>query len=307
MRIHAALSLACLAAVPACDATADCLLEDSIYEDADGREFLLEFGPASAQMANVTHTATIRHPRRGAIFEFNFSTGTALAQAFLSLRMGSAEPEEHRAHFFDKDLRSATWDDSAPPYAFVEGLGYADYYGNRDKGSRDVVLGNPMWTLARCRTSPTDIGADAAQTTPTRVLSSAEPVADGGLIAAYGFIRDLGAAGGQQYLRFDRVEWLSEDECRRRVNAGILNWNAEDCDNDVRIFNEDDEAVNFDVSDNVEIAYQYPRQTPRTLSWEALAGTWRARTPDTGDLWDGLWRLYRRDGMVERIEWVWLP
>lgn len=152
MKSFFAFSLICMLTLPAYVFGGNCLLENSVYEDADTHEFQLEFGPASGERAEVIHTVMIKHPKRGTIFEFNFSIGMGMAGAFLSPKEESGEAENHRIHFFDKELKSADWDEGAPPYAFIAGLGFADYYG-KDTGGREIILGDPMWKFARCRTS----------------------------------------------------------------------------------------------------------------------------------------------------------
>jgi hypothetical protein len=43
------------------------------------------------------------------------------------------------------------------------------------------------------------------------------------------------------------------------------------------------------------------------MSWDELSRIWRLRDEEARELWDGLWQIRRRDGLVERIEWVYLP
>jgi hypothetical protein len=151
----------------------ECLLENSVYADADQNEFQLEFGPASGKEADVTYTVMIRHPRRGIIFEFNLSFGMGLAGAFLSPKERREETENHRIHFFDEDLKSADWEEGAPPYAFIEGLGFADYYG-KDTGGREIILGDPVWKFARCRDFQPETTSGSGQIVPSQLLSGAE-------------------------------------------------------------------------------------------------------------------------------------
>lgn len=49
-----AFSLVCMLALPAYVIAGNCLLENSVYEDADSHEFQLEFGPASGEGAQVS-------------------------------------------------------------------------------------------------------------------------------------------------------------------------------------------------------------------------------------------------------------
>jgi hypothetical protein len=297
-----------LLALPVFAFGAGCPLADSIYEDADGNGFQLEFRPASGKAANVTHTAIIKHPKRGVLFEFNVSTASGFAETLLSPKNGKGGEEAHRIHFFGKNLESADWDESAPEYAFIEGLGYADYYGNQDKGGREVTLGNPMWKFTLCRKTSQEKAERPLQPSPEpKKLSSAEWIDDGGRIAAYGIIKSLGIKEGKPYLGIDYVEWLSEEECRRRIKAGTLKWDEDECEVEVRILNENPLIRSFSVSRDVEIICQYPDQPPKSLSWHNLTEIWRARTRDTEELREGLWKIERRDGVIERMEWVWLP
>ncbi|KJS02015.1 MAG: hypothetical protein VR65_06870 [Desulfobulbaceae bacterium BRH_c16a] len=48
------ISLVCMLALPAYVFAGNCLLENSVYEDADSHEFQLEFGPASGEGAQVS-------------------------------------------------------------------------------------------------------------------------------------------------------------------------------------------------------------------------------------------------------------
>lgn len=90
----------------------------------------------------------IKHPKRGTISEFNFSIGMGLAGAFLSPKEEGEEAENHRIHFFDKELKSADWDEGAPPYAFIAGLGFADYYTTaKTPAAVKLSLGTPCGNL----------------------------------------------------------------------------------------------------------------------------------------------------------------
>ncbi len=295
--------------LPAIAFGADCALKDSVYEDADGKGFQLEFGPASGASASVTHTAVLKHSKRGTVIELNFTVGPGSAQAFLSPRAEREGGKAHRIHFFGIDLRSADWVERAPEYLFVEGLGPEGYSSHRGKGGRDAVLGNPMWKLVRCRDFSMDQKVLPLQSTKPaeEQLSSAEWMTDDGRIAAYGYIRSLGVKDGKRFLKIDYVEWLSESECRRRVRAGALKWAEDECETEVRIMNENPHVRRFAVSTGVEITCQYPDQPVKLLSWEKFTGMWRTRAKETRELRDGLWKIERRDSVVERIEWVWLP
>ncbi len=307
MKTFFAFSLVCLLGLPAHVLSGECLLENSVYEDADHHEFQLEFGPASGKKADVTHTVMIKHPKRGIIFEFNLSFGMGFAGAFLSPKEEREETKNHRIHFFDEELKSADWEEGAPPYAFIEGLGFADYYG-KDTGGREFILGDPMWKFARCRTARPEQIIGSPQTGPTQQLSSAEWIAGGGHIAAYGNIKDLsGKDEGRRYLHIDYVEWLSEDDCRQRVKSGVLQWDIDECDLEVRILNENPQVRKFTVADDVRIIYHYPGQPARTMTWDRLTVFWQERAEDTRELWDGLWKIHRRDGVVEMMEWIYLP
>ncbi len=82
---------------------------------------------------------------------------SAVALAFGLLLPGGVSANEclleNSIYFFDKDLRSF-YGDSAAPYAFVEGLRYADYYGKGDRGSIEPALGTPIWKFPIAGYSP---------------------------------------------------------------------------------------------------------------------------------------------------------
>jgi len=96
-----------------------CLFEKSIYQDLDGGGFRLEFAPPKADEAPALHSATVTHPKRGTVFEFDFAYGMGYGQPVLRTRDrdgsdGSAF-DSLGIHFFDENLRSTDLDELAPP------------------------------------------------------------------------------------------------------------------------------------------------------------------------------------------------
>lgn len=138
--------LPAIAQEPTCDLTR------SVYQDADGQGFQLEFAPDLSGSAVTLATATLTHPDRGTIFEFS----VAQSQGYGAIGLvNSNNPEAvHGIYFFGSDLRRSSvliGRGNAPTYAFVEGLGSTDYYSNQNSGSRDIILGDVMWQLAYCK------------------------------------------------------------------------------------------------------------------------------------------------------------
>ena len=314
MKIHATVLLAILLTIPFSVLGDACPLEKSVYQDLDNKGFLLEFGPPYDNGVRNVHSATITHPKRGTVFEFNFMIGMGYAAPFLTLRGADGDlSKSFHLHFFDKNLRSMELDKFALPYAFIDGLGPADWYGvQADTTARKVPIGTPLWRFAHCRQSTNSPGANAANTRTGsgETLSSAESITSDGLITAYGEINDVGNKDGRRFLRIDYGEWISEKECKRRVNAGTLDLDEADCEVDsLRYVNQNPKLREFTVADDVQIAIPHPTpsRSNKMMSWEQFVKMERTRTEDMRELWDGLWKIYRRDKMVERIEWVYTP
>jgi hypothetical protein len=179
----------------------------------------------------------------------------------------------------------------------------------RVRGGRGMIPGNSMRELVLCRNSSPDKAVIPSP--PTKAardqLSNAEWMTDDGRVATYGYIKSLGVKDGKRALRIDYAEWLTEDECRRRVRSGTLKWAEDDCETEVRIVNDNPHVRNFTVSLGVEITCQYPDQPAKRLSWEQFTEIWHKRSKGTRELREGLWKIERRDNVVERIEWIWLP
>jgi len=292
-------------ALPVAVLAQGCPLERSAYKDMNGRGFVLEFAPAPGDSATVLYTVTIKHPKRGILFDFDFSYSQGIGESLLTPR-GGGNTEFHRIHFFDEKLKSFDAEFAAP-YAFVEGLGFADHYGKGELGSREPALGTPLWKFSQCKATQPDENSTETKSKEAGALSSAESVTDDGRIAAFGQIRDLGIKDGRRYLNIDYVEWLSREECERRVKSGALDPDEAECDLDFHIVNQNERIREFGVAEGVEIAIQRPSRFPETLSWDELSKIWRHREDDTRELWDGLWQIRRRDDKVERIEWFYTP
>lgn len=288
-----------------------CPLEKSVYQDMDNKGFLLEFGPPHYGIRNV-HSATITHSKRGTLFEFNLMFGMGYAAPFLTLRDADEElSKPFHLHFFDKNLRSMELDKSALPYAFIDGLGPADWYGvQADTTARKIPIGTPLWRFARCTASTNTAGAttENKQSGSTEKLSSAESIASDGQIAAYGDIKDVGNKEGRRFLSIDYGEWISEKECRRRVKAGKLDLDAAECEVDsLRYVNQNPKLREFTVADDVQIVILHPSRPTKMMSWNQFVKMERTRAEDTQELWDGLWKIYRRGKTIKRIEWTYTP
>ena len=143
----------------------------------------------------------------------------------------------------------------------------------------------------------------------TAPLASAERIDDDGSITAYGVITDLGIKEGKRFLRIDYVEWLSEEECERRVATGtVADLTDSDCSIDsLRVVNQNPRVREFSVADPVRIRVMRTPQRTETLSWDALTGIFRARAAERRELWDGLWEVHRRGPLIERIDWLYQP
>lgn len=295
-------------------AKADCSLDRGIYQDLDGNGFTLEFSDPSGEPSDALYAVAIRHPQRGVVFDFDFRYSNGYVEALLVARDEDENEAYHRLHFFDRDFTSIppAAGDFAPAYALAEGLGYADYYGTGDQGQREPALGTPMWRFARCKAAgekttavPTPAGQPTAAE-PGR-LSSAERREDDGRISAYGYVSDLRIKDGRWYLSIDYVEWLSQEECQRRVRAGVLDWDAAECEAEVRIVNTNPELRKFALGKSVAIIIKYPERPVSTLSPQKLSEVWHAPSDETAELREGLWQILRRGNVVERLEWVYVP
>jgi hypothetical protein len=288
-------------------AAADCPLATSRYTDMDGNGFVLAFSPASGDSVLDLYRVEISHPRRGVLFALDFRYSIGDAQPMLV--PGDRDSDEfHRIHFFDSALRCVEGD-SAAPYAVVEGLGSADYHGPGQMGSVEPPLGTPIWKLEGCDASDATGGETQPATPQASALSSAESRTEDGLVSAYGDITGIGVRNGRRFLAIDYVELVSEEECKRRVAAGILDdLTADDCEVDsLRFVNQNPKVRELTVSDTARIRIPHPSRGNRTLSWTQLERLFDERSDATRELWDGLWQIARRGDVIERIDWVYTP
>jgi hypothetical protein len=146
------------------------------------------------------------------------------------------------------------------------------------------------------------------QTEAAGRLSSAEWVTDDGRVAAYGEIQAVVEKQGRKFLTIDFGEWITEEECRRRVRAGSLDLDEADCEVDsLRYDNHNPTLREFAVADDVEIVIEHPSRPAQIMAWHEFAELQHVRSDDTRELWDGLWRILRRGNTVERIEWTYTP
>ena len=291
-----------------------CSLEKSVYQDLDSKGFLLKFGPPHDNGVRNVHSATISHPKRGTVFEFDFMIGMGYAAPFLTLRDADGElAKPFHLHFFDKNLRSMELDKFALPYAFIDGLGPADWHGvQADTTARKIPIGTPLWRFTRCSELTNTPGANTAskQAGATGKLSSAESITSDGWIAAYGDLKDVDNKDGRRFLSIDYGEWISEKECKRRVKAGTLGLDEADCDVDsLRYVNQNPKLREFTVADDVQIEISHPSTSRPTkmMNWDQFVKMKRTRADNTRELWDGLWKIYRSGKIIKRIEWVYTP
>jgi len=124
----------------------ECDLTQSLYRDVPDQGFRLEFYPSSSTTLPSAATVILSHPDRGQIFQFELveSQGYPIANLVYADRPDLSQV----ITFFDPDLIQ-----TSPPghYAFVEGLGYADWSLNQESGGREIVLGDVIWQFDQCR------------------------------------------------------------------------------------------------------------------------------------------------------------
>jgi len=125
---------------------ADCPLALRSYEDAEGRDFLLEFDPPPPDRpVQQVGVATLLHSTRGKIFEFEVYATSGYGR--VSLVRGE---HNHTAYFFTEDLRS-TKTELDSRLLFIDGLGAADWMLGPLPDSREFPLGDTIWRLAGCK------------------------------------------------------------------------------------------------------------------------------------------------------------
>ncbi len=148
----------------------------------------------------------------------------------------------------------------------------------------------------------------AEHTAPADKLSSAESVTAAGRIAVYGTIDDVGEKDGHRFLSIDFGEWITEEECRHRVEGGTLVLGESDCEVDpLRYADQNPKLRRFGVADDAQIRIPRPSLPTKSMTWGQFAEMWRARTESTRELWDGIWHIYWRGDLIDRIEWVYTP
>lgn len=193
------------------------------------------------------------------------------------------DSEAHRIHFFDKHLRSIELGEFADPYAFVEGLRSAGWYGGGAESVREIPIGTPLWKFVSCReSSAVPAPNENEETTGSTVsLSSAEWIAEDGRIAAYGEVKDVGEKERRRFLGIDYGTWISEEECKRGVAAGTLDMDESDCEVDsLRYVNQNPKVRKFAVAGDVEVVIPHPSRPTKMMTWGQFAKLWRARTDD---------------------------
>lgn len=300
----------------------ECPLNQSVYEDIDGNGFLLEFSNPIADSGQILSTVEIKHNKRGVIFMFNSLIANGTGQALL-IKPDNKSGTEHPIHFFKKNLKTGD-SDKAEPYIFIEGLSSADWYGEQAEIARETPIGNPIWKFVHCmknRSSVTNVSK--AQNTG---VSNAETIAKNGSIEAYGVIKEVNNRGART-LGIDYINFISKAECLKLIGTRKLNWSKDECDRDALYLNENKLLRYFKVSDQVEITIHHPDQQPTSYeailskSWDNLVSLWTQidklknleeenlkkndHPPRTYS--EGLWKITRRNDVIERLEWVYMP
>jgi hypothetical protein len=122
-----------------------CRWTSSLYRDVANKGFELKFQPSEPP---ASATATVSHPKRGILFEFDVieSQGYTVRNMVYKDQPESSQP----LYFFDTNLMPPQSEES-PIYAFVAGLGYADWSVNQEKGAREIILGDSMWKFSSCQ------------------------------------------------------------------------------------------------------------------------------------------------------------
>lgn len=125
-------------------AHAACDLDHSVFRDAATRGFTLEFSPSRGDGATVVARAQVRHKTRGVIFKFEVGQSNGYGTFFLA-RTDADKAPAHDVYFFDANMVETPVNTAA--WAFVSGLGSADWYDTR----KDPQLGDTMWKFDRCK------------------------------------------------------------------------------------------------------------------------------------------------------------
>lgn len=125
-------------------AHAACDLDHSVFRDAATRGFTLEFSPSRGDGATVVARAQVRHKTRGVIFKFEVGHSNGYGTFFLT-RADTDKAPAHDVYFFDANMVETPVNTAA--WAFVSGLGSADWYDTR----KDPQLGDTMWKFDRCK------------------------------------------------------------------------------------------------------------------------------------------------------------
>lgn len=131
---------------------AACDITHAIYKDINNKGFELRFNDPPQNSAVLFATVTLWHPKRGNInnFEVGSSQGFGTVYLFPKSPIESETVSQISAYFFDSNFQELDRPEIST-HIFISGLGSWDWYENQMSGSRDTVLGNPMWKFDRCQ------------------------------------------------------------------------------------------------------------------------------------------------------------
>lgn len=304
MTIRDIVTLYTISLIAACASTAESsfLLYPArqVVHDAG---FPSVLGPAQIEPARNPDAEAIAHLEQGAFFKRHFNGAQVYGQASFS-REGPAFGDS--IHFFEEHAVVASLDKPAVDAIFIESFRSSAWSGS--DGGRAIMITTGVSRRHGDVNEKSLILAGLDQTEAAGRLSSAEWVTDDGRVAAYGEIQAVVEKQGRKFLTIDFGEWITEEECRRRVRAGSLDLDEADCEVDsLRYDNQNPTLREFAVADDVEILIAHPSRPAQIMAWHEFAELQHVRADDKRELWDGLWRIFRRGNTVERIEWIYTP
>jgi hypothetical protein len=143
-----------LATSPAQPSLATCDLTSSIYRDVGNGGFELEFTSANQSSSGGNFaSATVKYPNGSILYTFSLTQAQGYGTVSL---MQAGGRDSFTVNFFNADLTPASWVSwrwsATPTYLFINGLGAAQYYCERNQVGRTVpLLGDVMWKFDRCK------------------------------------------------------------------------------------------------------------------------------------------------------------
>ncbi len=135
---------------PAIAATpATCPLEDSVYQDANGRGFVLSFDGPNADLSLIAPLTAAIHYQATPLYHFPITLSNGYVSYYWLV-----ENDALRMDFFNADLTAfdALTTTTAPAIAFISGLGSYDYYtrrGDQTETSPPLIL-DTLWIFDHC-------------------------------------------------------------------------------------------------------------------------------------------------------------